>query len=166
MVVGDGGAAFERAVAKLDYPMLIATTCADGELSGCLVGFATQVSMDPARFLVCISNENHTFRVAANASHLAVHYIAAHRMALARLFGEQTGDEIDKFACCEWALSSDDVPVLADAEYWFTGPIIDRMSLGDHTGFVIEPDCGGASERSVELLSARSVRDFEPGHGA
>lgn len=38
-------------MAELDYPMLIVTTRSGGELDGCLVGFSTQCSIDPARFL-------------------------------------------------------------------------------------------------------------------
>ncbi|WP_024796713.1 flavin reductase family protein [Tomitella biformata] len=164
MVASGSGDAFERAAAELDYPMLIATTSADGELSGCLVGFATQVSLLPARFLVCLSDKNHTFRVAGRASHLAVHYVAADQVELARLFGEQTGDTVDKFARCEWSMAADNLPVLAGAEFWFAGPIVNVVRFGDHTGFVIEPDRGDAAERSTELLSSLLVRDFEPGH--
>jgi len=35
--------------------MIIITAAADGVLGGCLVGFQTQCSIDPARFLVCLS---------------------------------------------------------------------------------------------------------------
>ena len=40
----------------LDYPMFIVTTRAGDERSGCLVGFASQVSIRPRRFLVGLSN--------------------------------------------------------------------------------------------------------------
>ncbi len=166
MRASESGEPFERVAAELDYPMLIATPSADGELSGCLVGFATQVSLLPARFLVCLSDKNHTLRVAGRASHLAVHYVAVGQVELARLFGEQTGDEIDIFVRCEWDMTADNLPVLTEAECWFAGPIVDVVSFGDHMGFVIEPDRGAVAERSTELLSFFSVRDFEPGHGA
>jgi flavin reductase (DIM6/NTAB) family NADH-FMN oxidoreductase RutF len=55
--------AFDALVGALDYPMFIATTVGDGERSGCLVGFATQCSIDPPRFLVCLSDKNRTYRV-------------------------------------------------------------------------------------------------------
>ncbi len=162
----EGTAAFEQVVKQLVYPMLIATTSAGGELSGCLVGFATQVSLDPARYLVCISNKNHTHRVAVQASHLAVNFVAIDQVAVARLFGERSGDRLDKFAHCDWTMTADNVPVLSSAEGWFAGPIVELVPFGDHTGFVIEPDCGGAAERMADLLSSFSVRDFEAGHGA
>ena len=40
-------AAFDRLVNRLDYPMLVVTAEADGERAGCLVGFATQCSIQP-----------------------------------------------------------------------------------------------------------------------
>src|SRR5215208_7631728 len=38
--------AFEAIVAQLDYPMFIVTAAAGEERGGCLVGFATQASID------------------------------------------------------------------------------------------------------------------------
>src|SRR5688500_11613792 len=51
-----GTSPFARLSAKLDYPLYIVTTTAndDGERSGCLIGFATQCSIHPPRFLACI----------------------------------------------------------------------------------------------------------------
>jgi flavin reductase (DIM6/NTAB) family NADH-FMN oxidoreductase RutF len=33
----------------------------DGERAGCLIGFGTQCSVKPPRFLACVSTENRTF---------------------------------------------------------------------------------------------------------
>jgi len=54
--------AFEALVGDLEYPMFVVTARADGEPLGCLVGFATQTSIDPPRFAVCLSHRNRTFR--------------------------------------------------------------------------------------------------------
>ncbi|MHB1539220.1 MAG: flavin reductase [Solirubrobacteraceae bacterium] len=56
--------------------MAIVTAAADGERSGCLVGFATQCSIEPRRFLVCISVLNRTFEIAQRSNALAVHFPA------------------------------------------------------------------------------------------
>ncbi|WP_255360521.1 flavin reductase, partial [Frankia sp. EI5c] len=53
--------AFHDAVSAISYPMAVVTTAVDGERSGCLVGFHTQCGIDPPRYLVCISHNNHTF---------------------------------------------------------------------------------------------------------
>jgi len=72
--------AFSTIVGRLDYPMFVATTIgAGGERAGCLVGFATQASIDPQRFLVCISDKNRTYRIAREADVLAVHLVPVER---------------------------------------------------------------------------------------
>ena len=67
--------------------MLIVTAEVDGERAGCLVGFATQCSIQPPRFLVCLSRRNHTFRVAIRADTLTVHVVGPGDRALAARFG-------------------------------------------------------------------------------
>ncbi|HTI35116.1 MAG TPA: flavin reductase, partial [Miltoncostaea sp.] len=64
-------------VSAIDYPMYIVTVAAGGERAGCLVGFTTQCSIDPPRFLVCLSLRNHTFRVSQGAEVMVVHLVPA-----------------------------------------------------------------------------------------
>src|SRR5207249_1984741 len=78
----------------------VVTTHAHGVDAGCLVGFASQASIQPPRFLVGLSNKNHTFRVAADAAHLAVHLFDTEHLEVAELFGGQTGDTVNKFDRC------------------------------------------------------------------
>jgi flavin reductase (DIM6/NTAB) family NADH-FMN oxidoreductase RutF len=139
MADDQSGAAFNRLVGELDYPMFIATTSADGERAGCLVGFATQCSIDPPRFLVCLSEKNRTYRVACRADALAVHFVPASAGHLAELFGSQTGDEVDKFAHCAWHEGPAGLPILTECDNWFAGTILARHPLGDHTGFLLTP---------------------------
>ncbi len=56
--------AFEKLVSMLDYPMYVVTTACGDQRAGCLVGFTSQVSIGPPRFLVGLSEKNHTYRVA------------------------------------------------------------------------------------------------------
>src|SRR3954447_14145394 len=107
-------ATFNALVGDLDYPMFIVTVCAGGERSGCLVGFATQTSIDPSRFLVCLSPANHTYRRGRDAWHLGVHCAPEGRRALAELCGGEAGDYVDKCARCACREGSDGVPRLDD----------------------------------------------------
>ena len=157
-------AAFHAAVGELDYPMLIVTAASGGERSGCLVGFATQCSIDPPRFLVCISEKNHTFRVAARSEHLAVHFLDRADRPLSLLFGEQTGDETDKFDQCAWT-ERRGVPVLDGPKAWFVGRVLERVRLGDHTGHLLEPVEGEVRGR-LKQLSFQQVKSMTPGHDA
>jgi len=158
--------AFERLVSLLDYPMFVVTTRVDDDAAGCLVGFTSQVSIRPPRFLVGLSKRNHTFRVAERATHLAVHLIERRHSELARLFGGQTGDEIDKFARCPWRSGPNGMPVIDDAAGWFVGEVLSRCDLGDHVGFLLEPVHGSAPEKFEPLVTISDVRDLDPGHEA
>jgi flavin reductase (DIM6/NTAB) family NADH-FMN oxidoreductase RutF len=146
-------------------PVYIVTACADGRRAGCLVGFATQVSMDPERFMACISRANATFPVAMAAARLAVHAVTERERGLAELFGGETGDEVDKFARCRWTPAEDGTPLLSDSPAWFLGRVVDRIDLGDHVGCVLEPECSRADGPVVQLTE-RDLAEIEPGHPA
>ena len=150
--------------AGLDVPMFIVTTSAGGENAGCLVGFATQCSIDPLRFVVFLSKNNRTCRVALDASALAVHVVPPDRMDLAELFGSQTGDDIDKFERVGWR-NENGVPVLSDASAWFVGDVVGRFDAGDHEGFVLAPVAGESSD-PVPALGFLEARSLDPGHEA
>jgi flavin reductase (DIM6/NTAB) family NADH-FMN oxidoreductase RutF len=162
---------FAELVSQLDYSMFILTAAADGERAGCLIGFASQVSIDPPRFLACLSKKNRTFRVAsasASASSsqgavLVVHFVPADEEELAELFGGDTGDEIDKFARCEWLPGPEGVPILSALENWFAGRVLERLDFGDHVGFLLEPIDGEAG-RGESTLTFHRAKWIEPGH--
>jgi flavin reductase (DIM6/NTAB) family NADH-FMN oxidoreductase RutF len=161
-----GDEPFDRLVGMLDYTMFVVTTQADGEVSGCLVGFASQTSMHPTRFLAGISRVNHTCGVAARSDYLAVHVLERRHIGLARLFGGQTGDQVDKFDHCSWHSGPHGMPILDDAVAWFVGKTLKRVDLGDHIGYLLEPGAGVAGEPTDDLVSFPDVADLTPGHQA
>jgi flavin reductase (DIM6/NTAB) family NADH-FMN oxidoreductase RutF len=156
---------FQRLVAQLDYPMFIATVTAGGERAGCLVGFATQCSIHPPRFLAGISDKNRTYRVAQGADSMAVHLVPEDASELAELFGGETGDEVDKFELCAWRPGPGDVPLLEDCPNRFVGRIVERVGFGDHVGMVLEPFYADEDEAGGQLGFHRARR-IEPGHEA
>lgn len=158
--------AFDKLVGELENPMFVVTTCDGNQRSGCLVGFASQVSIAPPRFLVGLSNKNHTYRASLTTEYLAVHVIPRDHIELATLFGGSTGDDIDKFARCTWHRGPHDLPILDEAAAWFGGRILDRIPLGDHVGFLLEPESGSAPDNLDTIVTSTDVRDLEPGHSA
>lgn len=128
------------------------------------MGFANEVSIHPARFLVCISKTNATYPVALEAERLAVHAIPREQLGLAKLFGGETGDDVDKFTRCSWQPAAGDAtPLLSDCPTWLLGTIRDRVDFGDHVGHVLEP---GESHDGpeAEYLTVRDLADLVPGH--
>jgi flavin reductase (DIM6/NTAB) family NADH-FMN oxidoreductase RutF len=154
---------FEDLMAILDYPMFIVTARDGGERSGCLVGFATQASIHPPRFLIAISEKNHTFKLALAVRHLAVHFVPQSAPELAELFGGETGDEVDKFARCAWRDGPEGTPILDDCANWFVGRVLDRFDLGDHCGHLLEP-VAAARGSDVEPFAFHRARVIDPGH--
>jgi len=158
--------AFEKLVALLDYPMFVVTTQSGGVAAGCLVGFASQTSIHPPRFLVGLSKQNHTFRVAADATHLAVHVFEREHLDVVELFGTQTGDTVNKFERCSWHHGPAQMPILDGAAAWFVGDILDRFSLGDHVGHLLEPVDGNPPHELEQWVSFGDVHHLQPGHEA
>ncbi|MEU0335959.1 flavin reductase family protein [Streptomyces sp. NPDC006193] len=145
--------------------MCVVTAAADGERSGCLVGFASQCSLRPARFAVWLSKANRTYRVARAAQCLAVHLLTREQRDLAELFGGRTGDEVDKFALVDWAEAHGGAAVLQDAAAWFVGSVLHRTDGGDHVGFVLDPVQWGGG-REGPLLRLSDALTIEAGHPA
>jgi flavin reductase (DIM6/NTAB) family NADH-FMN oxidoreductase RutF len=155
---------FEAIARRLEYPMFVVTAAGEDRRAGCLVGFTTQSSLEPLRFIVCISRANHTFGVARGASVVAVHLLSAADGDLAELFGARTGDSVDKFELCDWRSGPDGAPILTRCSDWFAGRVLERFEAGDHDAFLLEPvagDAGGGDARAFTSLQAASI---EPGH--
>jgi flavin reductase (DIM6/NTAB) family NADH-FMN oxidoreductase RutF len=155
---------FADLVGSLNYPVYIVTTTANDERDGCIIGFGTQSSVDPGRFLACLSRSNRTFRVAREASALAVHLVPRERTDLAELFGGETGDEVDKFSRCEWTAGPRGLPILLGCPSWFAGAIVSRHDLGDHEGYLLDPIA--ARSQPGKLLYFQDVKYISPGHPA
>jgi flavin reductase (DIM6/NTAB) family NADH-FMN oxidoreductase RutF len=151
---------------RVDYPLHVVTVRSpDGEMSGCLAGFVTQCSIHPPNFLVCLSRANHTLRVAECASGMGLHLLGEDQVDLARLFGEETGDQVDKFTAVDWRLGSTGAPLLVDTAVSMEGDVLGHFSVGDHEAFLMR------GVRSVAgghpgLFTFRAAPPLRPGHPA
>jgi flavin reductase (DIM6/NTAB) family NADH-FMN oxidoreductase RutF len=160
-------ARYDRCAGFADPAMVVVTVAAGDERSGCLVGFHTQASIEPRRHLVYVSQPNHTHRLATVASHLGVHMLAEADHELARLFGEETGDAVDKFERCRWEAGPFGVPMLPDVPHRFVGAVVGRVPGGDHDGFLLEPVAAWSPrEAPARPLRLQDVTDLDPGHPA
>ena len=155
---------FDALVARLDPAMVVVTAIAGGDRAGCLVGFHGQTSIEPRRYGLWISDANATAHVVATATHVAVHALTETDGALARLFGEETGDEVDKFTRCRHQAGPHGLPLLTDLPHRFVGEITHRLhGAGDHLLVVVAPSLVGPAPATAPLrLSA--VIDLDPGH--
>lgn len=152
-------------VAGLNYSMLLVTTRHDDLRSGCLVGFGTQTSIDPFRYLVCLSRSNATTRVAARAEALVLHQIGAEQQELARLFGAESAEWTDKFGSCRWSDGPLGLPVLDGCPAWLAGRIVEWLDLGDHAGALFAPVAASRTQPGRGLTFAE-LAPMEPGQEA
>ncbi|OHT68138.1 flavin reductase family protein [Mycobacteroides chelonae] len=157
---------FTKLMGQLDHPMYLVTVQGIDGPSGCLVGFATQISINPPLFLVGLSEQNHTWRVSQAASHLTVHVIPQVEGELVRLFGEETGDNVDKFARCSWRLGPYGAAILDQSSAWFVGEILARIKLGDHVGHVLSPVAIMGPDELHGYVTFSDVTGLIPGHEA
>jgi len=100
-------------VEAADNALAVVTTVAEGERSGCVVGFHSQAGLHPERYALWLSKANHTYRVMIRADHFAVHFLTESDVDMARHFGTQTREEVDKFADIDWSSGPGDVPLVA-----------------------------------------------------
>jgi flavin reductase (DIM6/NTAB) family NADH-FMN oxidoreductase RutF len=156
---------FDPFTDMVDSPMYVVTAEAAGERAGCLVGFGSQCSIRPARFVVWLSRVNHTYRVAEHAERLTVHLLHRDQGRLARLFGGETGDRTDKFTDVPWHPGPGGSVILDEAPAWFVGRVESRIDGGDHVGFLLAPEAaetlGGVPAPPLSLSDARGIA---PGH--
>lgn len=149
---------------RVDYPYYLLTVRApDEEMSGCLAGFVSQCSIDPPNFVACISRLNHTLGVAVRSSAMGLHLLGQDQLDMARLFGEETGDVVDKFADVDWRIGTTGAPLLADVSLALEGTILGHFSVGDHEAFLVRAirAVGGPGRG---LLTHRTSPTLHPGH--
>jgi flavin reductase (DIM6/NTAB) family NADH-FMN oxidoreductase RutF len=160
------GSGEAEAITRLaEYPLYVVTTSLGDEVSGCLAGFVTQSSIRPVRFIVCVSKVNHTFRIVERSTSLALHLLGSDQGWIASLFGEISGNEMEKFAEVKWSRGITGAPVLSACAAWVEGSIINRMSAGDHEAFLMTVANGGLGNSEGIFMLSDAV-GFEPGNPA
>ena len=150
-------------VRATDYPLYVVTARAEDELSGCLAGFVTQSSIHPVRFLVCVSKINHTFGIVQRSAGIGLHLLGSDQRGVASLFGEQTGDIVNKFDHVAWTPGVTGVPVLTACAAWVEGEVLRHMSGGDHEAFLMEVVAGGSGTHTGRFMLSDGV-GLAPGH--
>ena len=155
---------FHAEMATLDGPMVVVTARAGADEAGCLVGFHTQASIDPPRYIVCLSKKNHTYRTARDAAHLGVHFLRDDQLAVAERFGEQCGALTDKFAGIAHHDGPHGVPVIDDCAHWFVGAVLGTLPINDHVAFALEPVASGGDEKRGGLLGFQAAKHLNAAH--
>ena len=170
------GAFTERA----DGAIVIVTAAPSaGRRGGCLVGFFSQVSIEPALLVVWLSRANATFDLAVECHHLAVHLVPADREPVAQWFAETSGDDTDKLDAVAWVPGPHRTMLLEGCGNWVVGRVVQLIEVadsdsdegegegeGDHVGFVIAPVEVHTSTGEKPALRLHDVINLTAGHPA
>lgn len=160
----DQSTAFDRIVESLDYPVFVVSAAAGDDVAACLVGFATQCSIEPVHFEVCLSKNNKTYEVALRAETIVVHRVRHDQEALAEHFGGTSAkDDPDKLSEWPWTPGPGGAPIIADCD-WFAGRVLDRFDVGDHVAFVLAPFGGHAGD--ADQLGYQDAAHIDAGQPA
>ncbi len=159
----DGQAPEAAFVEANDYPLYVVTVGTADEASGCLAGFVTQCSIEPVRFAVCISTVNRTFEVAKRSAGLVIHLLGKDQKDVASLFGEESGDWMDKFDHVEWTTGATGVPRLRECAAWVEGAVLTSFDVGDHHAFVMEVVAGGSGNHRGRFMFS-DAQELDAGH--
>jgi flavin reductase (DIM6/NTAB) family NADH-FMN oxidoreductase RutF len=153
--------AFECIVDHLEYPMFVVGVSAGDEVDACLVGFTSQSSIEPPRFVVFLSKANRTFELACQADTVVVHRLRADQHEMAEHFGGTSAhDDPAKLSACDWEPGPGGAPLIAGCD-WFAGRIRARFDTGDHVAFLLEPFGGRCND--VDQLGAQEAFDITAG---
>jgi len=160
---------FDCLVQQMNAALVVVTVDDHGTPAGCAVGFHIQCSIEPRQYAVWLSKLNRTCRAVVGrgdveGTYLAVHQLTAADHDLAELFGGNSGDDVDKFAACDWHRGPNGVPILDRCGSRFIvrlGGVVDLG--GDHLCFFGEPIEADRGD-DFEALRLAAAMDIDPGH--
>ncbi len=131
----------EKALFQIGYGLYLVAANENGKDNACIVNTVMQVTQNPIRLLVSVSNQNLTHDMIKNTGKLTVSVLTEKTpFAVYSHFGYQSGKKVDKFEDFE------DVTRCANGCYrlnrnssaYFCGTVSESFALDTHTMFLIE----------------------------
>ena len=131
----------QNALFQIGYGLYLVAANENGKDNACIVNTVMQVTQNPIRLLVSISNQNLTHDMIKNTGKLTVSVLTEKTpFSVYSHFGYQSGKKVDKFENFE------DVTRCANGCYrlnrnssaFFCGTVSDSFVLDTHTMFLVE----------------------------
>lgn len=131
----------EKALFQIGYGLYLVAANEKGKDNACIVNTVMQVTQNPIRLLVSVSNQNLTHDMIKNTGKLTVSVLTEKTpFAVYSHFGYQSGKTVDKFEDFE------DVTRCANGCYrlnrnssaYFCGTVCESIALDTHTMFLVE----------------------------
>lgn len=131
----------QDALFQIGYGLYLVAANENGKDNACIVNTVMQVTQNPIRLLVSISNQNLTHDMIKNTGKLTVSVLTEKTpFSVYSHFGYQSGKKVDKFEDFE------DVTRCANGCYrlnrnssaYFCGTVCDSFALDTHTMFLVD----------------------------
>jgi flavin reductase (DIM6/NTAB) family NADH-FMN oxidoreductase RutF len=151
----------QNALWKLINPTAIITACYDGQVSGFIASWVTQVSFVPPLVMVAMNPLHYTYDLVTNSNAFAINILKADQAELVDLFGKSSGRKVDKFAETLYELGSTGSPILKDCLAFVDCRVMWSKEAGDHVvvvGSIVDADIVSDGDTLQEVRSMYTRR--------
>lgn len=131
----------QSALFQIGYGLFLVAANENGKDNACIVNTVMQVTQNPVRLLVSISNQNLTHDMVNNTGKLTVSVLTEKTpFAVYRHFGYQSGKQVDKFDEFEdvTRCSNGCYRLNRNSSAYFCGTVSESFALDTHTMFIVE----------------------------
>lgn len=152
------------ALFKISYGLFVAAAEYQGELSGCIINTAAQVTDTPCRMTVTIQKGSHTAQLIQKKASLAVSVLALScPMEVIKNFGYRSSRDADKFAGVSFSTDGRGNPWLRENTVaYLSCKVYDTVDLGTHWLFLCDVE-GAEHTASGRPMTYADYRDIKAG---
>ena len=150
------------ALFKISYGLFVAAAEYQGELSGCVINTAAQVTDIPCRMIAAIQKESRTAQLIRKKESLALSVLSLScPMEVIKNFGYRSSRDADKFAGVSFSTDGRGNPWLRENTVAFIScKVYDTVDLGTHWLFLCDVEDAGhtASGRPMTYADYRDIK--------
>lgn len=131
----------QNALFQIGYGLFLVAANENGRDNACIVNTVMQVTQDPVRLLVSISNQNLTHDMVKNTGKLTISILTEKTpFSVYSHFGYQSGKQVDKFADFEdvTRCANGCFRLNRNSSAYFCGTVCGSFTLDTHTMFLLE----------------------------
>ena len=147
---------------KLSYGLYIVSSFKNGHINGQCSNTVIQLTNEPMRISVCLNKNNLTHEYINSSGLFSVSILGQEHFDKVRIFGYQSGRNVDKFANVNYILGKNGCPILTDCIGYLEASVIwdKTVDVGTHTLFIADVTSGrlAANEQPLTYSYYRSNR--------
>jgi flavin reductase (DIM6/NTAB) family NADH-FMN oxidoreductase RutF len=126
----------QRALEKVLNGVAVVSSRMDDKINGLTVAWMTQVSYQPPLIAVSVGKARYTHEMIESSKVFAVSVLHEGQLEVAKLFGLQSGRDVDKFARVAYETRVSGSPILKDCLAFLDCEVESSLHVGDHTIFI------------------------------